>query len=138
MFGRTSLRETIGTRNLKKEKTQVSSFGNICMYSLAGENDIDLGGAEERRKKRRWRARLRSMESKMEDKRKKRFGEDDTERLQGGLILQPPSRLIHLCMCVCVLPCIYANACSEIIQCGMSCPRSVETQLSFHRYESPG
>lgn len=28
----------------KKEKKQVSSFGNICVYSLTGENDINLGG----------------------------------------------------------------------------------------------
>lgn len=46
--------------------------------------------------------------------------------------------LMYLCLFACVCARVYANASSEIILCGLLCPRSVGTSLGFHRYRSPG
>lgn len=46
--------------------------------------------------------------------------------------------LMYLCIYAYVCVRIYVNASSEIMLCGLSCPRSVVTSLGFHRYRSPG
>lgn len=70
------------------------------------------------------------------------FLDDDTEDRQAGRLRrsQPidTAWLMYLCISVSVCVYIYANASGEIILCGLLCPRSVGTSLSFHRYRSPG
>lgn len=70
------------------------------------------------------------------------FQDDDTEHRQAGRQTQTLSTYCHCLLNVpapvhiCV--CINANASGEIMPWGLSCPRSVGTSLSFHRYRSLG
>lgn len=89
---------------------------------------------------RRRRRRLRSMENKIEKQVSETMTEK-TDKQAGRLRHSQPidtAQLVYLCVCTHACVCVYANASGEIILCGLLCPRSVGTSLSFHRYRSPG
>ncbi len=112
-----------------------TSFGNICMYSLARWNGMNRGEC--------WREEEGEIEID-EEQNGKQVSETMTQKRdkQAGRLRQSQpidtALLMYLHISACVCACVYANVSGEIIPCGMLCPRSVGTSLGFHRYRSPG